>query len=426
MSTDATVVVGGGIVGLACAYELASAGQEVHLVDRSTIGTGSSTGNAGWVTQSHCFPVPSPDSVRAGLRSVGRSDSPLYVRPSLSPRFLRWLYEFRRFCGRAAFARGAASLASLGEQAVAQYEKWQGDGIETTLTRPGLVHAFLDEGEAARTLALQRSIAGGRFAVPDQPLTGSEITSLEPALLGSEVRAAYLVEDEGLVDPSSLLESLLARLRSLNVAVTERTAVSGFVVERGRVRAAVVDGRPLDCSRVVVAGGTWSADLLALLGVSVRMQAGKGYSFSVDLPVAPRRPLYLGDKHVAVSPLGSSTRIAGTMEFSGNNLRLDWRRVEAIATASRHYLGDWFDHHDELIGRIDSPWVGGRPMVPDGLPLIDRLPNVDNAYVATAHAMLGVTLAPTTASALAEMIISGRKPPALEPFGFDPARRLAG
>jgi D-amino-acid dehydrogenase len=146
----------------------------------------------------------------------------------------------------------------------------------------------------------------------------------------------------------------------------------------------------------------------------------------VDLPAAPRRPLYLGDKHVAVSPLGSSTRIAGTMEFSGNNLRLDWRRVEAIATASRHYLGDWFDNHDELIGRIDNPWVGGRPMVPDGLPLIDRLPNVDNAYVATAHAMLGVTLAPTTASALAEMILSGRKPPVLEPFGFDPARRLAG
>src|SRR6185295_6832898 len=98
-------------------------------------------------------------------------------------RSTRWqalqLYEFRRFCGRAAFARGAAALASLGEQAVAQYEKWQVDGIETTLTRPGLVHAFLDEGAAARTLALQRSVAGGRFAVPEQPLTGSEITSLE-------------------------------------------------------------------------------------------------------------------------------------------------------------------------------------------------------------------------------------------------------
>src|SRR4029079_3467742 len=119
---------------------------------------------------------PSPDSVRAALRAVGRSDSPLYVRPSLSPRFLRWLYEFRRFCGRAAFARGAAAFASVGERACAQYEKWCADGIETTLTRPGLVHAFLDEGEAARTLALQRSVAGGRVRAPHQLPTGSQST----------------------------------------------------------------------------------------------------------------------------------------------------------------------------------------------------------------------------------------------------------
>jgi len=426
MSADATVVVGGGIVGLACAYELASAGHQVHVVDRSTIGTGSSAGNAGWVTRSHCFPVPSPDSVRAALRSIGRADSPLYVRPSLSPRFLRWLYEFRRFCGRAAFARGAAALGTLGDQAVTQYEKWQRDGIDTTLSRPGLVHAFLDEGEALRTLALQRSIAAGRFQVPAQPLAGSDVAALEPALRGSRVRAAYLVEDEGLVDPLSLVESLALRLRGLDVAISERRSVSGFVVERGRVRAAVVDGETLDCAHVVVASGTWSAEVLASLGVSVRIQAGKGYSFSVDLAVPPHRPLYLGDKHVAVSPLGSSTRIAGTMEFSGNNLRLNWRRIEAIAAASRHYLGDWFESNDELIGLIDSPWVGGRPMVPDGLPLIDRVPGVDNAYVATAHGMLGVTLAPTTASALIEFVTSGRKPRVLEPFGFDPARRLAG
>jgi hypothetical protein len=55
--------------------------------------------------------------------------------------------------------------------------------------------------------------------------------------------------------------------------------------------------------------------------------------------VPPAHPIYPGDKHVAVSPIGGTTRISGTMEFSGNNRRLDWRRVEAIAMASREYLG---------------------------------------------------------------------------------------
>ena len=417
MPADTTVVIGGGIIGLACAYELASAGRVVHVVDRAPIGTGSSGGNAGWVTQSQCFPVPAPGAVRTALKSAGRSDAPLYVRPSLSPSLLRWLWEFRKSCRPAAFARGTKALIALAEEADEAFGTWQKDGIDTTLSRPGLLHAFLDEGEAERTLALQRSIAGGRFEVPDTPLSTDDAIRLEPAL-SRRVRAAYLISDEGLVDPRLLLESMVGRLRALDVSINERCTVTGFRVERGRVRAVLLDRDALECSEVVIAGGSWSADLLSGLGTRVRMQAGKGYSFSVNLPVPPHHPLYLGDKHVAVSPIGSTTRVAGTMEFSGNNLRLDWRRIEAIARASRHYLGDWFGHSDELIGLITDPWVGGRPMLPDGLPLIDRVPTVDNAFVATGHGMLGVTLAPSSAAALAELMTTGARPALLEPFGF--------
>ncbi len=170
---------------------------------------------------------------------------------------------------------------------------------------------------------------------------------------------------------------------------------------------------------VVVAGGAWSGEVLAGLGVPLRLQAGKGYSFAVDLAVPPTRPIYLGDKHVAVSPIGGTTHIAGTMEFSGNNRRLDWRRIEAIARAGREYLGPWFESTDDLMGLIANPWVGGRPLLPDGLPLIDRVPGLENGYVATAHGMLGVTLAPSTASALLDFIDSGNRPGVLAPFGFD-------
>ena len=138
------------------------------------------------------------------------------------------------------------------------------------------------------------------------------------------------------------------------------------------------------------------------------------------LPIlAPRHPILLADKHVAVSPLGETTRIAGTMEFSGNNLRLDWRRIEAIARASRHYLGDWFTSTDELVGLISDPWVGGRPMLPDGLPLVGAVPGLANAYVATGHRMLGVTLAPATATLLTQTLTTGRAPELLGPFGFE-------
>lgn len=417
MDSGTTVVIGGGIVGLACAYELASAGEPVHVVDRASVGRGSSGGNAGWVTQSHGYPVPSPGAVRTALRSAGHVDAPLYVRPSVSPRLLRWLFEFQKYCRPAAFARGAAALSTLAESTDKLFDAWQHDGIDTTLTRPGLVHAFLGQDEAGRTLDLQRSLARGRYQVPDSPLTGPAIQRLDPAL-GERVRAAYVIDEEGLVNPSQLIASLAARLVELGVVVSEQSTASSFRVENGHVRAVEVNGQALDCATLVIACGTWSADVLAKLGVRVRMQSGKGYSFAVDLPTPPSHPMYLGEKHVAVSPMAGLTRIAGTMEFSGDNRRLDWRRVEAIARASREYLGPWFETPDDLVDLIEHPWVGGRPMLPDGLPLIDRVPDLDNAYVATAHGMLGVTLAPATASALRDFVATGERPAVLAPFGF--------
>ena len=122
---------------------------------------------------------------------------------------------------------------------------------------------------------------------------------------------------------------------------------------------------------------------------------------------------------MAVSPIDGTTRIAGTMELSGNNRDLDWRRITAIAHASRAYLGRWYDTPDDLMSLIRDPWVAGRPMLPDGLPAIDRLPATRNAYVSTGHGMLGITLAPASGSAIADFIHTGQRPEVLEPFRSD-------
>jgi D-amino-acid dehydrogenase len=414
VADDTTVVIGGGIIGLACAYELASAGRRVHVVDRARIGSGASSGNAGWVTLSQAVPVPSPGSVRDALRSAGRPDSPLYVRPVLSGSLVRWLWRARRYCTRPAFLRGAAALGALAERSFEVYDEWEKNGVVTSRSSLGLLHAFLDEREALRSLRAAAEVAEGRYAVPEGPLGSLEARRLEPALVEG-VRAAYLIEDEGLVDPSALVVSLRQQVESLGGTIQDRAEVTRLPVEAGRVRAVVADGDEVPCVEVVIAAGAWSGRLLELLGVRVLLEAGKGYSFSVELAPPPRHPILLADKHVAVSPLPGATRIAGTMEFSGNNLRLDWRRIEAVAQASRHYLGDWFESPDQLMGLIRDPWVGGRPMLPDGLPFVDKVSGLGNAYVATGHGMLGVTLAPDLAArdhvreSLAELVPAGAR-----------------
>ncbi|MEV4033359.1 NAD(P)/FAD-dependent oxidoreductase [Streptomyces umbrinus] len=412
------VVVGGGVVGLCTAYYLAVAGVPVEVVERRGLGSGVSRGNAGWVCLSHSTPVPAPGVVRYALRSLGRPDSPLYLRPLPDPAFVRWLWRFWRSSTPAAFRRGYAAIAELNQDTFDLFDGLREAGVDTTLTRPGMVHAFLSATEARHHLAVQREMADGRYPMPDDVTTGPEARLLDDAL-SSRVRAAYLVEGEGVVDPEAFARALGEALAALGVKVHENAEATGFRSSGGRVTALRTAQGEIPCSAVVVAAGMRSPGLLRALGSPLPLQAGKGYSFSVDLDPAPRHTLYFGERKAVASPIGGTTRIGGTMELSGNNNRLDWRRIVAVALASRHYLGRWFDDPDDLVSLIRDPWVGGRPFLPDGLPVIDRVPGAENAFAATGHGMLGVTLGPVTGHRLAEYIRSGRKPEALEPFRFD-------
>lgn len=416
------VVVGGGVVGLCTAYYLASAGLAVEVVERRAMGSGASRGNAGWVCLSHSTPVPSPGVVQYALRSLGRPDSPLYLRPLPDPAFVRWLWRFWRSSTPATFRRGYAAVAELNRDTFDLFDGLHDAGIETTLSRPGMVHAFLSPGEARHHLAIQREMADGRYPLPDDVTTGDEAHLLDDAL-SPGVQAAYLVEGEGVVDPEAFARALGEALIASGVKIHENVEVTGFRTMGDRVAALRTAQGEIPCAGVVIAAGMRSPALLRSLGQSLPLQAGKGYSFSVDLDPAPRHTLYFGERRAVASPIGGTTRIGGTMELSGNNNRLDWRRVVAVALASRHYLGRWFDDPDDLVSLIRDPWVGGRPFLPDGLPVIDRVPGHRNAFAATGHGMLGVTLGPVTGHRLAEYVLTGRRPEVLEPFRFDRLRR---
>jgi D-amino-acid dehydrogenase len=415
--TAPVVVIGGGVVGLCTAYYLAQAGLAVEVVERRGIASGASRGNAGWVCLSHSTPVPAPGVLRYVLKSLGRPDSPLYLRPLPDPAFARWLWRFWRSSTPAAFRRGYAAIAELNRDTFELFDALGEAGIATTLSRPGMVHAFLSATEARHHLAVQRQMAEGRYPLPDDVTTGEAAHRLDGAL-SPRVRAAYLVKGEGVVDPEAFARALGGALTAAGVKIHENSEATGFRYAGDRVIALRTEQGEIPCSAVVVAAGMRSPALLRELRHSLPLQAGKGYSFSVDLDPAPRHTLYFGERRTVASPIGGTTRIAGTMELSGNNNRLDWRRIVAVARASRHYLGPWFEDPDDLVTLIRDPWVGGRPFLPDGLPVIDRVPGHDNAYAATGHGMLGVTLGPVTGRRLADYILTGRRPASLAPFGL--------
>jgi D-amino-acid dehydrogenase len=415
-SGGSVVVVGGGVIGLCLAYYLTRAGASVDVVERHEVGFGASWGNAGWVCETHSAPIPAPHVMRYALRSLGRPESPLYVRPLSDPRLSGWMWQFWRSTGRRRFLNGYRALADFNTQTMELYADLDASGVATSLRRVGMVHAFLTRSAAREQHDLQALMAAGRYELDSAIVGAASVAALDASLQGT-IAAAYVAPGEAVVEPERLMAALGKAVRDQGGRIHESTTVAGFRRCNGSVVAVQTSAGDLDCGSVAIAAGTWSGRLTTHLGYRLRLQTGKGYSFSVRLDPAPSHALYLGDHKIAVTPMGDVTRIAGTMELSGNNRDLDWRRIVAIARATRHYLGPWFNDPGDLATRIREPWVGGRPLLPDGLPVIDRIPGVSNAYVATGHGMLGVTLGPATGKALAEQILTGDRPVLLEPFG---------
>lgn len=416
--TPPVVVVGGGVIGLCVAYSLVQRGVEVCVVDWRTELPPASWGNAGWVTPALSAPVPAPGVVRYGLRSLAHPSSPLRITPRADPRLAGWLLSFARHCTEAANRDGFEATIRLARGTFDRYDDLARNGVEFELRNSGLTFIALDRPTAQSALEQMRPIDQHGYRLPAHVLDGEELQAQEPAL-SAAVEAGFHVAEERHVDPRTLLAGLRSWLDAHGVSFRTGDPVRRCVVADGRATGvALAGGDVVPAASVVLAAGAWTGALAGPLGCRIPMQGGKGYSFSAEVTPQVSQPYYLLEAKTGITPFGSRTRAAGTMEFDGLRPRVKPGRLTAIRTAASRYLHGW----DKV--PMDEPWAGLRPMTPDGLPVIGRLPATANVYVATGHAMLGVTLGPATGDHLARLIVDGEASPVLGPFAPDRFRRI--
>lgn len=391
------VVVGAGVVGLAAAYYLKKQGAIVELVDQGEPGMACSWGNLGWVCPSLSEPVPAPGVVSQSLQSMARGRGPLHIAPGALPALFSWLMSFRRHCTPENYDAACRALLRFNQSTFQLYDALSDDHIDFEHHKHGLLFAFLQEEALKQRLAHFGPLEEYGFSAP-RLLTRHEVLIMEPSLTAKIVGGIWL-PDERHVRADTLTSGLTQWLRSHDTVFQTSVKVIGGEWSDKMLHGLKTETSLIEGDRYLLAAGAWTGPLVAQLGSWLPITAAKGYSITINEPnLQFTHPVYFGDDRTEITPYCGALRLGGILELSGINTRLHARRIQEVRGSVRRYLDA------ELLGQSQIEWTGMRPIAPDGLPILGMLPGFDNVFVATGHAMMGVTMALVTGRAMASLI----------------------
>ncbi|MSU28426.1 MAG: FAD-dependent oxidoreductase [Pedosphaera sp.] len=399
------LIIGGGVIGLCTAYYCAQRGHRVTVLERGPeTRDGCSFGNAGMIVPSHFVPLAAPGMVALGLKWMWNPESPFYIKPRLDFDLFDWAFKFWQASTAAHVNRAAPLLRDLSFASRACFEELAAlPGNDFGLATRGLLmlcktqHGLDDEAKFAER--------ANQLGVPAQVLDAKQAAELDPAVTMDVAGAVFFPKDAHLT-PGRFMATLQSQCEAAGVRFKWNIDVAGFAQQASRLTGVRTARGEFAADEVVICGGSWSPQLARELGLSIPLQAGKGYSLTLTKPPQlPQLCSIFTEARLAVTPMGSSLRIGGTMELAGLNEDINPVRARGIIKSALKYLPKFTEADFDGI----QPWRGLRPCSPDGLPYVGRTAKLANLSIATGHAMMGLSLGPITGKLMAQ-ILSGEAP----------------
>lgn len=403
-------IVGGGVVGLTCAYRLQQDGWQTTLIDHAPPLAPASWGNAGHIAIEQCAPLSSYSTIAGAIGHYYPLGGAMDLVWKDSGRWIPFLLKFGLAASLERYQRGKAALTHLAGNAMPAWRRLVAD-----LGCPGLLredgHYIVWEKEASARKSSQNWLSGQTEWATAHRIDVSELQT--ECLKG--LRPAGALRFEGTGQIRSLPDLKQALLSGLTISGAKRlndrvTAITGTAT---RATIETQSGAGLHFDAVLIAGGAWSGPLLRKLGFPVPLVGERGYHlhFTGSEALADGHPpIVFEDRSVIVTRFADGVRIASFVEFGSPDSPPDqgkWRRLQK--------------HADDLgIGRGITPekWFGSRPTLPDYLPAMGRLSGTDNIFYAFGHNHLGLTLAPLTAELLQQEIAGTRPHIDLTPYAI--------
>lgn len=409
-SQNNVTVIGGGIIGLACAWELAKEGASVIVVESGGSTYGTSLANAGWISPSHVIPFAAPGMVQTGFKNlVGRTGA-FAISPGAGSLLAPWTLKFARSCTDAHVENCAPALKELLDTSMGIIE---GLTETTDLTRTNLPQWYVYTSDKAESDAEHEVELVNRYGVNAKQLDLQVSLDSEPILKDS-VKAIVEFSDDFGLDPGKLVEVYRRNCEAIGVAFREEKVTGLSSTNRNVTVATATDSWISDY--VVLAAGVWSRELAKTIGENLPIMAAKGQSVTLpEVIEKPTRTLMLADQRIATNPLDWGLRMStGFALTSDSDMSVNSKASDKLIATARQVL-----NLPERL-EIKNELAGLRPASPDGMPYIGPLPKAPRVIAATGHGMLGLMMGPGTGKFVADMI-AGR-PVSRDVMKFSPAR----
>ena len=402
------IVIGGGVIGTACAYELSSRGVKVLVVDKGDIGFGCSYGNAGWMTPCFAMPLPMPGQFLKALGWLMDPESPLYIKPALDPLLFRWITRFLLSMRKDLMLQSVAALTEISKFSLEAYQQLAIQQPAIQFQKKGLLMAT--KTQAGLDAAAEEMELVSRHGISGRLLNSADVKNLEPALIAELLGGVYF-PNEAHAEPLEVVRAF-ARGAELNGAELKANVdVKNIIVEGNQIKELSTSIGVLQADQYILATGSWSTELGKTLNLNIPVMGGKGYAMILPpIHPMPQIPLMLVEKKIAVTPRSGSLRIAGTLELVNQDFSITQKRVDAIMRGAREFL------NLPEVPQVQEVWKGLRPCTPDGVPVIGRSKSIQNLVISTGHQMLGLQSAPGSARLASDIVIGAT--PSFNPHPF--------
>ncbi|HVJ69426.1 MAG TPA: glycine oxidase ThiO [Caulifigura sp.] len=354
------VIIGGGVMGLTTAWELAKAGKSVEVIDQSGLGTEASWAGAGLLPPGH------------------RGDPNDPLAPLLRRASELWPVISRELKEETGIDNGFGPCPEIQilkpEQSVdAEMREWTVNGVQA------------------------------------EPVSESRLKQLEP-MLADGLGAGYLLPEGTQVRNPWHLDALEAACRQRGVKFRTNEKVTGFQSKGDRVVSAKTSTGTINGERFLVTGGAWSGEILKQAGVNLEIEPVRG---QMVLFRTPKRELHhtveIGKQYVV--PRSDGRILVGSTEewvgFVKENTESAVRGLVEFA----QYLVPKLKHAD-----VEKTWAGFRPHAKRGQPYLGGVPGFDNLFVAAGHFRAGLHLSPITARLMAAVISGGAPELSMDAF----------